>query len=179
MRDLARPADLDGASGRARVDRRTKNLITRLEPGDIAVVDHEDLDRIAAEGLIEARVAGVINAARSISGRYPNVGPLLLAAAGIALLDDVGGDVMDELEEGQVVRIEGAEVWVGPALVASGERQTLQSLEEAYEAAKLTMGDELERFAENTLEYMRRERNLILDTPELPDLDIDLAGRHV
>ncbi len=172
-------APLAGASGRARVDRRTKDLIKRLEPGDIAIVDHEDLDRIAAEGLIEARVGGVVNAARSISGRYPNVGPLLLAAAGIPLLDDVGGAVLDDLQEGQVIRIEAGEVWVGPALVASGERQTLQSLEEAYEAAKVTMGDELERFAENTLEYMRRERNLILDTPDLPELAIDIAGRHV
>lgn len=179
MRDLRRPVDLEGATGRVRIDRRTKNLIKRLEPGDIAVVDHEDLDRIAAEGLIEARVSGVVNATRSISGRYPNVGPLLLAAAGIVVLDDVGPEVMDDLVEGQMVRVEGSEVWVGPALVASGQRQTLQSLEAAYEAAKITMGDELERFAENTLEYMRRERNLILDSPELPELRIDLAGRHV
>jgi uncharacterized membrane-anchored protein len=179
MRELRRHAELDGASGRARVDRRTKNLVKRLEPGDIAVVDHEDLDRVAAEGLIDARVSGVINASRFISGRYPNVGPLLLAAAGIALLDDVGPGVMDDLEEGQVIRIEAGEVWVGPALVASGERQTLQSLEDAYETAKETMGDELERFAENTLEYMRRERNLILDTPDLPELDVDVGGRHV
>jgi uncharacterized membrane-anchored protein len=134
---------------------------------------------VAAEGLIEARASGVINAARSISGRYPNVGPLLLAAAGIPLLDGVGPDVMDALQEGQVVRIEGSEVWVGPALVASGARQTLPSLEEAYEAAKLSMGDELERFAENTLEYLRRERNLLLESPDLPELRIDVAGRHV
>jgi uncharacterized membrane-anchored protein len=179
VRELRRHPELSGASGRARVDRRTKNLIKRLEPGDIAVVDHEDLDRVAAEGLIEARVSGVVNASRLISGRYPNVGPLLLAAAGIVLLDDVGESVMDDLEEGQVIRVEGGEVWVGPALVASGERQTLQSLEEAYEAAKVTMGDELERFAENTLEYMRRERSLILDSPDLPDLEVEVGGRHV
>ena len=174
-----RPEELSGAAGRARIGRRTKDLIKRLEPGDIAVIDHEDLDRIAAEGLIEARVGGIINAAASISGRYPNVGPLLIAAAGIPLLDHVGDDILDALDDGQTIRIEAGEVWAGPLLVASGERQTLPSLEETYEAAKITMGDELERFAENTLEYMRRERNLILDTPELPELDIDLTGRHV
>jgi len=179
VRQTKRPEELTGAAGRARIDRRTKDLIKRLQPGDIAVVDHEDLDRIAAEGLIEARVGGIVNAARSISGRYPNVGPLLIAAAGIPLLDGVGTDVMDTLEEGQTIRIEAGEVWAGPLLVAAGERQTLQSLEAAYETAKVTMGDELERFAENTLEYMRRERSLILDTPDLPELDIDLAGRHV
>ena len=175
----SRPEELTGAAGRARIGRRTKDLIKRLEPGDIAVIDHEDLDRIAAEGLIEAKVGGIINAAASISGRYPNVGPLLIAAAGIPLLDQVGDEILDALDDGQTIRIEAGEVWAGPLLVASGERQTLQSLEETYEAAKVTMGDELERFAENTLEYMRRERNLILDTPELPELDIELTGRHV
>jgi uncharacterized membrane-anchored protein len=176
---LRRSESLEGVVGPARVDHRTKNLIKRLQPGDIAVVDHEDLDRVAAEGLIEARIGGVVNAARSISGRYPNVGPLLLAAAGIALLDGVGNDVMAAIGEGQLVRIDGGELWVGPALVASGERQTLQSLEEAYEAAKVTMGDELERFAENTLEYMRRERNFILDDMKLPDIDVEMSGRQV
>jgi uncharacterized membrane-anchored protein len=179
MSAIRRPEEVTGASGTARVDRRTKDLIKRLQPGDIAVIDHEDLDRIAAEGLVEARVSGVVNAARSISGRYPNVGPLLLAAAGIPLLDGVGPGVLDELQEGQSVRIEGTEIWVGPALVAAGTRQSLQTLEAAYESAKLTMGDELERFAENTLEYMRRERHLVLDTPDLPALRVDLAGRHV
>ena len=166
-------------SGLARVDRRTKNLIKRLQPGDIAVIDHEDLDRVAAEGLVEARVAAVINASKSISGRYPNVGPLLVAAAGIPLVDDVGPEIMDQLTEGQSVRVDAEEIWVGPALVASGDRQTLQTLESAYEAAKVTMGDELERFAENTLEYMRRERNLIFDALTVPDLSVDIAGRDV
>jgi len=166
-------------SGLARVDRRTKDLIKRLQPGDVAVIDHEDLDRVAAEGLVEARVAAVINAAKSISGRYPNVGPLLVAAAGIPLVDDVGSEVMEQLTEGQAVRVDGEEIWVGPALVASGARQTLQTLEAAYEAAKLTMGDELERFAENTLEFMRRERNLIFDSLEVPELSVEIAGRDV
>jgi uncharacterized membrane-anchored protein len=166
-------------SGPARVDRRTKNLIKRLQPGDVAVIDHEDLDRVAAEGLIEARVAAIINASPSISGRYPNVGPLLVAAAGIALIDNVGPAVMDDLVEGQSVRVDGEEIWAGPALVAQGDRQTLQSLEEAYENAKLTMGDELERFAENTLEFMRRERNLIFDALQMPELSVNIAGRDV
>ena len=166
-------------SGPARVDRRTKNLITRLQPGDVAVIDHEDVDRIAAEGIVQARPAAVINAAPSISGRYPNVGPLLLAAAGIPLIDSVGSDVFGAITEGQAVTVDGAEVWVGPALVAAGTRQTLESLEAAYEAAKDTMGDELERFAENTLEFMRRERGLLFDAVAVPDLDVDMAGRHV
>jgi uncharacterized membrane-anchored protein len=167
------------AAGVARVDRRTKDLVKRLQPGDVAVIDHEDLDRIAAEGLVEARVAAVINASRSMSGRYPNVGPLLVAAAGIPLVDGVGSGLLDLITEGQTVRVEGGDVLVGPGVVASGTRQTLQSLEEAYESAKVTMGDELERFAANTLEYMQRERHLLLESPQLPEIRTRLQGRHV
>ena len=167
------------AAGIARVDRRTKDLIKRIQPGDVAVIDHEDVDRIAAEGLVEARAGAVINASRSISGRYPNVGPLLLAAAGIPLVDGVGTGILDLISEGQTVRIEGGDVLVGPGVVASGTRQTLQSLEEAYEGAKLSMGDELERFAANTLEYMQRERHLLLESPQLPDINTKMRGRHV
>ncbi|CAA9220460.1 MAG: FIG005773: conserved membrane protein ML1361 [uncultured Acidimicrobiales bacterium] len=166
-------------TGVARVDRRTKDLVKRLQPGDIAVIDHEDLDRVAAEGLIECRVAGVINASRSISGRYPNVGPLLIAAAGIPLVDGVGRELLDAVTEGQVLGMEGDDVFAGPVLLGSGSRQTLQSLEAAYEAAKSAMGDELERFAENTLEFMRRERGFFLDAEQLPKVRTDVSGRHV
>ena len=167
------------AAGVARVDRRTKDLIKRIQPGDVAVIDHEDVDRIAAEGLVEARVGAVINASRSISGRYPNVGPLLIAAAGIPLVDGVGTGILDLINEGQTVRVEGGDVLVGPGVVASGNRQTLQSLEEAYETAKASMGDELARFAANTLEYMQKERHLLLESPQLPDIRTKMQGRHV
>jgi uncharacterized membrane-anchored protein len=165
-------------TGTARVDRRTKNLIKRLQPGDIAVIDHEDLDRVAAEGLIEARVGAIVNAAKSMSGRYPNVGPLLVAAAGIPLLDDVGSQVMDLVGEGRLVRVEETDVVVEGAIVGKGTRQDLQSLEQEYEQAKLTMGDELERFAENTLEYLRRERHLVVDPLPMPEVRTRLKGRH-
>jgi uncharacterized membrane-anchored protein len=166
-------------SGPARVDRRTKDLLTRLQPGEVAVIDHEDLDRIAAEGLVEARAGAVVNASRCISGRYPNVGPLLVAAAGIPLVDDAGPEVMDAVVEGGQVEVEGAEVLVDGHRVAKGVRQSLQSLEEELEDARRGMGDQLERFAENTLEFVRRERHLLTDSPPLPDVDVDLKGRHV
>jgi len=165
--------------GRAMVDRRTKDLIKRLQPGDIAVIDHEDLDRVAAEGLVEARVGGVVNAAPSISGRYPNLGPLLLAAARIPLVDGVGPDVMDAVTEGQMLTISGSHVLSGDLLVAEGQRQSLQSLETQIEQARGRMGEELERFAENTLEYLRRERHLLIDAPDLPDTGHEMKGRHV
>jgi uncharacterized membrane-anchored protein len=172
------PSDT-GAYGVARVDSRTKNLLRRVHTGEVAFIDHEDLDRVAAEGLVQARVGAVINASASISGRYPNVGPLLLAAAGIPLIDNAGTDVLHAVREGQLVRIDGDTVYVAGEVVAKGHLQSLQSLEEQYDAAKVTMGDELERFAENTLEFMRRERHVWIESPQLPDLAIDLRGRHV
>jgi uncharacterized membrane-anchored protein len=173
--------DQNGAvvTGTARVDRRTKNLIGRLQPGDVAVIDHADLDRVAAEGLVQARVGAVVNASSSLSGRYPNVGPLLLAAAGITLVDGVGGHVLDLVAEGQPVRIEGGEVWAEGAIVGKGVTQDMASLEAAYEAAKRGMAGELERFATNTLEYLGRESHLAIETPELPELKVDMKGRHV
>ena len=172
-------SEVSVTSGRARVDRRTKNLTGRLQPGDIAVIDHEDLDRVAAEGLLEQRVGAVVNASQSLSGRYPNVGPLLVAAAGIPLLDGVGPEVLQTVAEGQEVRIEGDELWLDGAVVAKGVRRDLQSLERDFESAKQAVGDELERFATNTLEYMRREHHLAFHAPDLPDLEVDIKGRHV
>lgn len=165
--------------GTARVDRRTKHLLARIRPGEVAVIDHTDLDRVAAEGLVEAQVAAVVNAAPSISGRYPNVGPLLVAAAGIPLVDCAGPEVMTRIREGDLVRVEGDRVLVGGEVVARGRRQDLRSLERQLEAARRSMADTLGRFAENTLSYIRREGHLLTDVPELPDIGIDLRGRHV
>lgn len=163
----------------ARVDVRTKRLLTRIQPGEIAVIDHLDLDRLAAEGLIKAKAAAVINASRSISGRYPNMGPLLLVAANIPLIDDAGPDLMAAIEEGQPLTVAGDQVQCDGRVIAKGTRHSIESLEEQIEAAKLAVGAELERFAENTLEYLRREHHLLTDSPDLPKLGVDLTDRHV
>ncbi|MBW8826575.1 MAG: hypothetical protein JF603_09535 [Acidobacteria bacterium] len=170
--------DVEVVAGTARVGRRTKDLIRRIRPGDVAVIDHLDLDRVAAEGLVLASPAAVVNAAPSISGRYPNVGPLLIAAAGIPLIDSVGPDVMDAVRDGARLTIDGEMVRAG-AWSATGTRQSLVSLEEAVAAARASMGEELERFAENTLEYLRRERHLATDQPDLPEVGVDMRGRQV
>lgn len=167
------------AVGPARVDRRTKLLLRRVRYGDVAVIDHEDLDRIAAEGLVAAGVAAVVNVSRSATGRYPNVGPLLVVGAGIPLLDGFGPDVLDQVHEGDQVEVseDGIRVDGGPLL--RGVRQSSATIEAAIEAARRAMGDELERFAENTLSYLQREAHLLVDDPKLPDVPIDFRGRHV
>jgi uncharacterized membrane-anchored protein len=164
--------------GRCRVDRRTKTLVQRLLPGEIAVIDHSDIDRVAAEALIEAGVAAVVNASSSMSGRYPNFGPLLIAAAGIPLVDRVGAQVLDVLVEGEVVAILGNQVIVAGAVVAHGERQSMASIEDKIEAARRTVGAELERFASNTLEYLKDEHHLVSDSLALPDVPVSFRGRQ-
>ena len=167
------------AAGAARVDRRTKTLLRRIQPGEIAVIDHEDLDRVAAEGLVDAGVAGVVNAARSTSGRYPNLGPTILLEAGIPLVDSVGPLIMRKVHEGAPVRLEGDRVYVGPRLVGVGIRQSEASVAEAAEDARVRLAEQFESFARNTLEFVQRERDLLFGGSGLPELGHHLAGRPV
>jgi uncharacterized membrane-anchored protein len=166
-------------TGIARIDRRTKRLVKRLQPGDIAVINHEDLDRVAAETLVDAAPVAVVNAAASISGRYPNLGPLLLCQAGIPLVDDVGPEVMESIHEGAPITIDGGRVLVGADVVATGVRQTTATVDAAIDVARANMGPELERFAENTVEYVREEIDLLTGTLDLPAVRCKITSRHV
>src|SRR5512132_470861 len=168
-----------GLSGPARLDKRTKNLVKRLKPGDVAVVDHLDIDRVAAETLVEKAPVVVVNAAQSIYGRYLNAGPAVLVEAGIPLLDAVGQGVF-ELEEGTqvevdadgVVRVDGTEV-------ASGEWLQPEDVRKRMDAAKDNLATALEDFTLNTLSYVRRDRDLLLEGLEVPTLRTRLRDRHV
>jgi uncharacterized membrane-anchored protein len=166
-------------AGVARVDRKTKRLVTRLESGDVAVINHADIDRVAAETLVDAAPVAVINAAPSTTGRYPNLGPLLLCQAGITLLDDVGSDVMEKITEGQVVTIDGDKILLDGEVIGTGVLQDLGTVDAAIESARANIGPELERFAENTVNYMRQEIELLTGTLDVPDVKVQLAGRHV
>jgi uncharacterized membrane-anchored protein len=166
------------AARAARVDGRTKDLLRRVRPGEIAVIDHEDLDRVSAEELVDKGVAAVVNAARSISGRYPNLGPLILAEGGVPLVDGVGKLLMTKVREGDVVRIEDDRVFVGDHLVGVGVRQTEASIREAMDDARQRLAEQFEGFASNTMEYMIRERDLLFGGAGLPELEHSLVGRH-
>ena len=178
-------SDPDRLSGPVRVDARTKKLTKRLRAGEVAVIDHTDLDRVAAEALAEARPVAVLNAAPSVSGRYPNLGPGILVDAGVPLIDDMGADIM-RLHEGQRVTIDMD--GDGPArvrlagrseAVAEGVVQTRERVDEAMEAAKAGLSVQLEAFAVNTMEYMRGERDLLLNGVGMPDIRTRMNGRHV
>ena len=163
----------------ARIDRKTKNITKRLNPGEIAIIDHSDLDRVSAEELIRRKVAAVVNIAVSITGRYPNLGPALLLEAGIPVIDGVGKDVLLRVTDGAVVRLDDETLYVGDTVVAKGTPLTEESVEAAMTEARAMVGVQIESFAANTLEFLRREHALLTDGIPAPDMDTDMNGRHV
>ncbi len=169
----------DGSlAGVAKVDRRTKDLTKRLEPGDIAVINHTDIDRVAADSLVAAKPRAVLNAAKSISGRYPNLGPGILVDAGIPLIDDLGPDVMS-LKEGKRIRVDGNAVYLDDQLVAEGEILDQEIIGERLEEAREGLSVQLESFAANTMDYLRQERELLLDGVGVPAIKTKIEGRQV
>lgn len=177
---LARHTEnLPGITGVARVDRRTRELLRRISPGDVVVLDQLDLDRTTADALVEAEVAAVVNASPSISGRFPNLGPEVVVGAGIPLIDGVGGEVLRRLKDGTKVRLHDGVIYVGERRVGSGVEQTRESIADQMIEAKAGMSTQLEAFSANTIEFLRRERTLILEGVGVPEVRVPLRDRHV
>ncbi len=178
LRKRAPLPDEPGVVGPARVDPRTKALTKRLRPGDVAVIDHLDIDRVSAEALVACQPAAVLNAARSTSGRYPNLGPEILVEAGIPLIDDLGPDIMT-IPDGRALRVIDGAVHDGATLVAEGVEQTAETVAAAMAEAREGLSVQLESFAANTMDYLRRERELLLDGVGVPDVSTVIDGRQV
>jgi uncharacterized membrane-anchored protein len=168
-----------GITGIARVDRRTGDLLRRIGPGDIVVLDQVDLDRSTADALVEAEVTGVVNASPSISGRFPNLGPEIVAGAGIALVDGVGPEVLRAIREGSRIRLHEGGVFVGDKEVGRGTHQTVETIADLMIEAKAGMSAQLEAFSANTIEFLRRERTLILDGVGVPELQATMQNKQV
>lgn len=169
---------LPGITGVARVDRRTRELLRRLSPGDIVVLDQLDLDRSTADALVEAEVAAVINASPSISGRFPNLGPEIVLGAGIPLVDSVGSDLLRKVKDGTKLRLHEGIVYIGERQLGSGIQQTPESIADLMIEAKAGMSTQLEAFSANTIEFLRRERTLILDGVGVPEIRVPIRDRH-
>src|SRR4051794_23847950 len=163
--------------GRARLGKRTKLLVKRLRADDIAVIDHQDIDRVAADDLVAAGVRCVLNAATSSSGRYPNPGPMVLADAGVHLVDVTGVDLFEALQDGQQLVVEDGQVFRDGQLVAEGEVLDSEAVHRAYEHARNRIGDALAAFAENTIVHMRDEGALLAGRIDLPELQTRFRDR--
>lgn len=165
-------------SGVARVDANARKLAARLEHGEIAVIDFRDLDRATAQAFVAAGANAVLNAAPSMSGRYPTLGPLVLLDAGIALLDDLGADIMT-VKDGSTLSIVGQEVTQSGRIVATGQRITLETAREVTEASREGFATHIQTFAATTGEYLEREGALLISGSGMPELSHDLRGKVV
>jgi uncharacterized membrane-anchored protein len=165
-------------TGTARLDRRTKRLVKRLCPDDIAIIDHTDLDRVSAEELAESGVRIVFNVADSASGRYPNPGPLALVRAGVVLIDAPGAELFDEVDDGEALVVRGASLYRNGTRLAAGRELTVRELEDALVIQEGRVAEALEGFAENTMRFLRDEGKLLAQGLELPQLRTRFRDRH-
>jgi len=164
--------------GIARIDRRTKDLAKRIQHNEIAVICHHELDKVAADSLIVARVKLVINAEPSLSDDYPNQGPVTLLEAGIPILDGVGKDIMETVSEGDELEIRGNVVYHKGQVIAQGTLLTLQQVKEHMEQSRSRMDRVLSRFIHNTLDYARNEVDFVCGGLKLPEVATEFKGRH-
>src|SRR4051794_15130260 len=167
--ERAEPAREIAHRGRARLGRRTKLLVKRLRAGDIAVIDHEDIDRVAADDLVARGVRCVLNARHSSSGRYPNPGPTILADAGVHLLDVTDAPLFDLIDDGQEIVVRGTEVLSDGVVIARGEVVDREAAHREHERARQRIGEALALFAENTIAHMRDEGELLAGRIDLPE----------
>jgi uncharacterized membrane-anchored protein len=164
-------------SGPARLGRRTKRLVKTLQPGAIAVLDHRDLDRVSAEDLIAAGVRAVCNCSPSSTGAYPNMGPLLLVQAGVHLIDLPDDQLFNALRDGEQITLRGADVVRGTKVLVRGIVQEPEAVRAATDERRREIGDALEAFAQNTIEHMLEERELLSGRIELPRFQTDFRDR--
>jgi uncharacterized membrane-anchored protein len=178
----ALPAPPREISGPVRLGRKTKLLVRHLLAGDIAVIDHLDIDRVSAEELIAAGARAVLNCRASTSGTYPNLGPQLLVEAGVLLVDLPEDSLFHSLSDGDPVTVRvtadtrGEVLYRGRQLV-SGVVLDVARVRAETEARRREIGDALERFAHNTIEHMREERELLAGRIDLPRFRTDFRDR--
>ncbi len=169
----------EAIEGTVRLGRRTKHLVRRLVPGDVAVIDHVNIDRIAAEELIASGVGTVINASPSSDGRYPNAGPLLLAQAGVRLVDVEEGDPFELLGDGDRITIASGAILVGGRELMRGRALGVEELERQRDEQLERVDEALAEFAENTVAHVRQETDLLTGSIEFPPTRANFRDRHV
>jgi uncharacterized membrane-anchored protein len=165
-------------TGAARLDKRTKRLVRRLTPNDVAIIDHLDLDRVSAEELVDSGVRVVVNVARSQSGRFPNPGPLLVVRGGVRLIDAPGADLFDRVGDGERVTVRGGSLFRNGTLLATGRVLDEEELSESLHEQRARVTEALEAFADNTLRYLREEGRVLSGGIDFPPLETRFRDRH-
>lgn len=165
--------------GRVRLGTKTKDLAKKLKPGEIAVIDHQDLDAMGALGLAETGIEVVLNAADSITGRYPNLGPKLLLERKIKIIDQLGTDIFVKARDGQLLRIVGNSIYINDNCIASGRLLDDDLVLAVMEQAKANIDTEVAKFVDNTIEYVQKEKDLWLTEFTIPKIKTDMMDRHV
>ena len=166
-------------SGPVRLGTRTKDLVKALRPGDVAVIGHRNIDRIAAEDLASSGVVAVLNNEPSSDDRYPNRGPLILAEAGVALVDVPDVDLFSLLSDGDRVVIEGSTILRDGDPIAIGTAMSREDLAERLARQQSDIHLALAAFAENTVTHVRRESEILTGDISLPDIRTSFRDRHV
>lgn len=162
-----------------KVDRKTKRLAKRLTGGEIAVIHHKDIDEVAANSLVEGKIKLVINASQSISGRYPNKGPGILVDKNILIVDNVGEELFNNLQEGQIIEVVDGRIYRDEELLGQGEVLDKDEVDNKIKLAYENLAVELDRFIDNTIDYAKKEKGLILGEVEIPKVSTDYKNRHV
>jgi len=165
--------------GTVRLDKKTKHLVKRLQPGDIAVIDHGDLDEVAANALVEAHVRAVINVQESMSEVYPNCGPLRLVESGVKLVDCPGSNLFELLTEGEEIEIKNGQIIRAGRVLASGKELNAQIIIHKMEKTKGNLENVLSHFVQNTMDYAQHEIGLICGEYKVPEIKTDFKGKHV
>jgi uncharacterized membrane-anchored protein len=165
-------------SGTARLDRKTKHLVRRLGPDDIAIIDHADIDRVSAEELIESGVRVVINVSSSQTGRFPNPGPLTLVRGGVRLIDAPGAQLFEQVSDGDWLTVRGASLFSNGTQLAAGQVLGADELAGALAEQQSRVTEALEEFADNTMRYLREEGRLLSEGIEFPPLATRFRDRH-
>lgn len=165
-------------AGTAQLGKKTKDLVKRLTHGDIAIIDHEDIDRVSADTLVASGVKAVVNAAKSVSGRYPNSGPGIIAGAGVLLLDNVGDGIFSVIKDGDIITIEDNSVILAGIPIASGTVLDTHAIEQLMDVAGETLDQEMEQFVNNTVEYLEKQKGELIYDPWVPDVKTPIRGRQ-
>lgn len=177
---LTKPREaLPGLTGIARLDKNPTNVLSRVGPGDIVILDTEDIDRLTADALVAADVLAVVNVTSSFSGRYPNSGPEMLVANGIVLIDEVGPAALKKIKDGTRIRLHEGGVYAGDKQLVRGfERDGVWVAARLIES-KASLIDHLEAFSGNTVEFVRTESALLIDGVGIPKVRTPIRGSHV